>query len=321
MIQEYALDPDLVVDEYLNDKRFFNEAFGPTSIRFLSCFPKRWRQEVIGAIKKSGLNDDVLAKKAILSFVDGLLGRAIKREHSPLIKGEWLEKAEHENGINSFHAILTGSNPNGNDDVVEWREVPGHSKWNDPRVCHPKRTAAKLAAVVKPLLMRSREVIFVDPYFDIVRGDFQPVFEEYFKCVGESLVTTNPRITLVTGLKGVLERGVREPSAENVAAFVDDCNQRLPGMLPQGCECTVAILKERRPGQQLHNRFILTKNVAIKFGIGLGCLADNTQSCDDLDVAVYKPGESPWELYNLQRQPPAFELVRDPFVVTAVESD
>jgi len=258
-----------------------------------------------------------MAKKSILAFVDSLLDKAIKRRQGPLAVGSWLDKAEQEHQSDPFHAILTDSNPNGNADVIEWNAVPDHPKWDDPRACHPKRTAGDLAAAVEPLLMRSREVIFVDPYFDIVVDEFRPVFAEYFKCVGRSLVAENPRITIVTGLKKVWERGVREPSAQNVTDFVDDCHRLLPEMLPQSCECTVAVLKEIPRGKQLHNRFILTKNVAIKYGIGLGCLADNTQSSDDLDVTVYKRGESPWELYNLQRQPRAFEFVREPFVVTA----
>lgn len=318
MIQEYALEPALVATEYLPNSLFFKEAFGPNSIRFLSCFPHQWRQDVIAAIRRSPHGADEIAKKSILAFADSLLEKAIARRHGPLAAGTWLNKAEQEHQVIPFHAILAESNPNRNADVVAWGNVHEHPKWDDPRACHPRRTAVDLATAVEPILMRSREAIFVDPYFDIVKDEYRPAFAGYFDCVGRCIVTNTPRITIVTGLKGVWEKGVREPSPQNVASFVESCNQLLPQMLPRGCECTVAIIKEIHGGQQFHNRFILTKNVAIRFGIGLGCLANNTRSCDDLDITVYQQGESPWEMYNLQRQPPAFTPVIEPFVVTGL---
>lgn len=315
MIQEYALDPELLASEFHKNTRFFKEAFGPNSIRFLSCFPKRWRNDLLGAFKRSALKDDVLAKKAVTAFADKLLEKAIMRNHAPLAPGTWLDKAEHEHGKNEFYAILADSNPNGSRAVIPWSQVPEDPKWNDPRVCHPRRTASELAAAVEPLLMRSPEIIFVDPYFDIVSAEYRAVFTEYLKCIGKSLLSVRPKITIVTGLKKVWEKGVREPNAQNVAEFVDDCNRLLPGMLPPGCECKIAVLKEISGGMQLHNRFILSKSIVIKYGIGLGSLGDKTRACDDLDVAVYDSGEGPWELYNLQRQPPAFDNVIKPFMV------
>ncbi|MGX7950853.1 hypothetical protein [Oleidesulfovibrio alaskensis] len=315
MIQEFALDPDLFVSEYQNNSLFFREAFGPESIRFLSCFPKRWRKDVLTAIRSSPINEDELAKRAILAFADSLLEKAISRKHGPLAAGAWLAKAEQENQTVPFHAILANTNPNRNASVVEWSAVPGHPKWNAPRAYHPSRSAAALASIVEPLLMRAREVIFVDPYFDIAVDEYRLVFEQYLSCIRHSVVTDKPRITIITGLKKVLERGIREPSEQNKTDFEADCRRLLPGMLSPGSECTVAILKAFNGGQQLHNRFILTKNVAIKFGIGLGCAPDRPQACDDLDVTVYPSGQSPWELYNLQRQPPAFETLKQ-FTVT-----
>lgn len=317
MIHEYALDPDLIATKYQANSRFFREAFGPNSIRFLSCFPHRWRQEVAAAIRRSPHDGDEMAKKAILAFADSMLEKAITRRRGTLVAGSWLNKAEHEHQTVPFHAILSESNPNRNEDVIDWDNVPEHPKWDAPRACHPRRTAENLASAVEPLLMRSREIIFVDPYFDIAISEFSPVFAEYFKCLGRSIVTTRPKVTLITGLKKVLVRGIREPSAQNVRDFVEDCNRLLPEMLPQGCECTVAVLEEKPRGKQLHNRFILTKNVAIKYGIGLGCSTNNAQSCDDLDVTVYQNGQSPWEQYNLQRQPAEFENVIEPFIVVA----
>lgn len=317
MIQEYALDPEVLANEFHKDARFFDEAFGSSSIRFISCFPKRWRDEVLAAFRRSPLNDDVLLQKKLTRFVDGAVKKAIKRNHGQLAAGSWLNKAEVEHNREPFHAILTNRNPNNNEKIVELNSIPDHPCWDAPRSCRPRRSISELAAIAEPLLMRSSDIIFVDPYFDIALDKYRAVFSEYFRCIERSIVSTRPRITIITGLKGVWERGVREPDGKNVNDFIDSCSKELPLILPKRCECTIAIIKEIRGGQQFHNRFILTKNVAIKFGIGLDSLSDNTQSYDDIDITVYSKGETLWELYNLQRQPPAFSNVKDPFVVNS----
>jgi len=315
MIQEYALDPEMLANEFPRDTRFFREAFGPNSIRFLSCFPKRWRDDLKGAFKRSEYKDDTVAKKALLAFGDRLLERAIKRNHDLLVGGSWLAKAEHEHSQKPFHAILTKENPNENEAVIPLENVHKHPRWNDQRLLRPKRTASAIASVVEPLIVRAPEVIFVDPYFDIVRDEYRHAFNEYFNCIEKNLVTSKPKVTIITGLKGTWERGVRQPSQENIAAFVDDCRQLLPQMMPENCSVEVAIVKEISGGEELHDRFIITKYTAIKFGKGLGCLADNTDLRVNLTLLPYGKGDSLWELYNLQRQPAAFENLIEPFIV------
>jgi hypothetical protein len=315
MIQEYALDPEMLANEFPGKAHFFREAFGPDSIRFLSRFPKRWMDDLKGAFKRSEHSDDVLTQKAIFEFAKRLQERAIKRHHGQLAAGNWLAKAEHEHSHNPFHAILANENPNGNVAVIPLKNVHEHPKWDAPRECYPMRTATALASIVEPLLIRAPDVIFVDPYFDIRTDEYYPAFREYFRRVGGNIVTSKPKLTIITGLKKVWERGVREPSEENVADFVTDCKELFPRMVPNGCTVTIAVLKEIRGGQQFHNRYVLTKHAAIKFQTGLGCLADNTGSKDDLSLHTYTAGESLWELYNLQRQPPAFENVIEPFII------
>lgn len=315
MIQEYALDPELLATAFHNDARFFKEAFGPNSIRFISCFPKRWREDLLSAFNRSAFKNDVIAKRAVLNFADRLLEKCIKRNHGPLAPGSWLNKAEQENTNSPFYAIIAESNPNGNDSVIQWSDVPDNPRWDAPHASHPRRIVSALAAAVEPLLVRAKEIIFVDPYFDIVVDEYKPMFEAYFNCIARNIVTDKPKVTIITALRRVQERGVREPSRENVCAFKRDCEELLPGMIPSGCTVTIAVLKEIQYGQRLHNRYILTKDVAIQFGASLGCVHGNANSCEDITVYAYGKGEGPWELYNLQRQPSAFENVITPFEI------
>ena len=309
MIQEYALDPEMLANEFPNDARFFREAFGPNSIRFLSCFPKRWKDDLKGAFKRSVFKDDVLAQQAVMAFGHRLLERAVKRNHGNLVAGGWLTKAEHEHSKNPFHAILTKENPNGNEAVIRLEDVHEHPMWNDPRKSRPERNATSIASVVEPLLIRAPEIIFVDPYFDIIKDEYRPAFEAYFDCIGKNLVTSKPRITMITGLKHAWEQGVREPAESDITEFEKECKEILPIMMSPGCIATVAIVKEFRGGEELHDRFILTKHAAIQFGKGLGCSTGRNGSCVNLSLDTYGNGESTWELYNLQRQPAAFDVI------------
>lgn len=317
MIQEYALDPELLANEFPKHNHFFVEAFGKHSIRFISKFPKGWRSDLLAALKKSPFKDDVRAKAAVTVFADRLLEKAIKRNHGTLVSGSWLVKAEKEHLETPFHAILARYNPNENASVIPWSEVSEHPKWEAPRDYHPKRLASCIASLVDPLLIRAKEVIFVDPYFDIVADEYRPIFAEYFRSIQANIVTDKLKITIITALRKVQQKGIREPGSENVESFVQDCHELIPGMISSGCTVTIAILKERIGGQRLHDRFILTKNAGIQFGTSLGCMSNSTDSCENLSIYTYGVGESLWELYNLQRQPAAFEKVREPFTIKA----
>ena len=119
------------------------------------------------------------------------------------------------------------------------------------------RTAAAMAAAIGPLLRASKQIVFVDPHFSPGSDRFIRPLQAWFK---------------------ELEAGGRRPSrleyhtlwdpATNVTAYVSnlgrDCH-----FVPADWRLSIVNWRERRGGEKMHARYIITERAAVRFDVGL----------------------------------------------------
>lgn len=87
----------------------------------------------------------------------------------------WLENAEKEDKRHPFAAILATENPNNNDQILLSDQIdkwPDHL-WDLPNSFIVKRDQHAITKLLSPLLQKSREIAFIDPYFRATRFEFR----------------------------------------------------------------------------------------------------------------------------------------------------
>jgi len=184
MFHEFAVDPALC--DNFKDARYLLERFGYHYGRLIAEFPKDWLSRAYSAfnggdLDKSRLEILLKALKARDAFTRGRSARW--KPGDP-----WLIQAEAEHGLMPFRAIVADGNPRGHADVLDGRNITEEdSRWSVPQDRLVPREAAQLASAAGWLLRQSRQVIFIDPYFDAGKSEKMEPMRAYLQMIAERL--------------------------------------------------------------------------------------------------------------------------------------
>ena len=168
MIHEFAVDP-IAMNNWQNF-RYLNDNFGVEHGRLISRFPGKWTSMVYDAC-----NDNYACGKISTMQLHSIVDR-LKNINHKLVrlnrlydsKKEWFENAEEQHSISRFRAIIYTHNHNGQSYILNASEIDATNPlWNVPRERVIQRKSEKLAACAKMLLCASKEILFVDPHFDL----------------------------------------------------------------------------------------------------------------------------------------------------------
>lgn len=292
MISEFALDPELVAG-WCDSKEWalFREAFGPNTGRLGSSFPsathRKWQQAVIKAFYRTHPTEDKDSgqrrklDEVILHFSQLLVLREVGSQG----QGTWVDKILEEHSARPFHGILSEKPQLA---IPEWitpkaiYEGNQPQCWAPPSNQTPERTPEALAKSVEPLLLRSRDVTFVDPWFKFAvenkpnrRSHHLQSLEAMLSVFWGEKRCVVPREARLVLLAPKADRGIRDPDTRSSNAekklreLVTDCQACLPCCIPVGREMSVTIVRERRESERFHNRYILTELTGVAFGTGL----------------------------------------------------
>ena len=197
MIQEYALEPELVAswhDRLLG--RIFIDQFGFGTGRVVSRYPKKWRKLVWQAYQATfGATAGDMGRKRIEELLAQLTTPEIRRPGCIWIDAHgWLENAEEENARRPFHAVLARDNPRGRAEVMLADDVlAGTSEaWNAPVSIVVDRTAVSMADGVAAMLRCASRVFFVDPHFRASQPKFRNPLAAFLRIVR----TDAPQVTI-----------------------------------------------------------------------------------------------------------------------------
>ena len=154
-----------------------------------------------------------------------------------------------------------------------------------------------MATLIASLLLLSKEIIFIDPYFNPSKRQYKQSFKAFFQLIESRDIEDLPkRIEIHT--KDQLS-----------ADYLKDQCIRL---IPNGLQTTIKIWRQRTNGEALHNRYILTDIGGVIFPHGLdeGEPGEN----DDITLLDKEQYELHWSQYASNA--PAFDLASAPIEIT-----
>lgn len=259
MIHEFALEPEVLATP--ENIRYFLEQFDVHKGRLIADYPKRWVNEVFRVCAPSLSPVQRKAyEERLFSLQSKVLERASKRTYDGNGSKDWLQNAEivQDRNQEPFRAIVASENPRSHgavlvaDDVNE--DIP---LWKVARQIKIDRKASSLTEVVAPLLLISKEILLVDPYFD----PCNPAYRSSLRAMLEPIVRKRATPTRIE-----LHCCVHPRSS---LRFWDDCADDLPAIIPQGLLLTIVRWKTKEGGERFHRRYVLTERGGIYIEGGL----------------------------------------------------
>lgn len=266
MIHEYAIEPDALVSWATNkrDTRYLFENFGLGKTRVMAEFPKfkNWKKQVYIA---AGNSLDDFSKKRLVDLLNCLSENKVARSDCKYDgKYGWLENAEEEYGRHQFTAILASKNTNNrkyillNTDIGDWPE----ELWEIKDKIIVQRQSHAMAEVLSPLLLKSSDIIFIDPYFRANRKDFRDLLHIFLQeAVRYPVFSKKQRVEV--HVSADYEKVLSHD------AFFNECQRELPQLIPAGLSVIFKRWTQKQGNEKLHNRYILTDLGGVSFGAGL----------------------------------------------------
>ena len=267
---------------------FLRDSFNDTG-RVLSQYPRKWRQKVmqqLGAASEKG------RMRLVELLTKCLLPHSIIREKSEYNGGDWLQEAESEDARRHFHGILAETNPREHDRVIPFVDIVAGNdpRWGCTRSCRVTRTAQDMVGAIAPILLRSKRIVLIDPYF-LVELRFCRVLEEIVAVLisGDNVYTVG-EVQVCTALKGRRGRAPKDEERKRLASnFKWECAKRIPSLIPSGFRVNFTVYFEKEQGIDAHDRHILTDIVGVDFGQGLDQRQDeNDQNHVRLNLLDYE---------------------------------
>lgn len=272
MIREYAVDPDAVYRNLDSLQRFFAD-FRAENGRVIVGIPRNWIREQQDKIRELGLSDiarrkcfDDIEKLAKTSVIGGIT--------IPTNIDSWILQARY--AMNKYHInaiISTNNNIAGKEfDYLNLLENQPDN-WIIDQTQSVQRNAQSISQSIATSLSIASIALYVDPYF-------HPTDERY----------RAPLLAMIN-----LLRNGRNPCSKLYIHTTTQADKNRFS-IESGLETHVKPLLQNGfcielwiwPSQQLHDRFILTKNVGYSFGHGL----DENTYRDAINVNINRISES-----------------------------
>lgn len=219
---------------------------------------------------------------------------------------QWIENVRRQYPERPFDAIVTVREQlDIGPCLVVGEFFEDHPSWDVPRGFVVEREAASMARIAAPLVLQSREIVFVDPYFD-------PTCPEWWNPLAAILAEAvrGGRVLRRCELHLKLQKN-RDGVVYDNRTFEELCKAHLAPVIPDGVELTVVRWEQLRGGEKLHPRYILTELGGLYFEAGL----DEGKPGESTDVGILEPVilEKRRENYTLGSR--AFRMAQGPIVV------
>jgi hypothetical protein len=258
MLRRYALDPSVPATSVQTCQQI-TALFGFEQGRLISRFPTDWWQHFLKAVDGHNGFRDVERKRIKLSMERCLKTSAIADAATYDRGSDWIRNAEREHGRRPFAAVLSGQKR----ELANWIVVPDELdidldclKFRTQSLV--PRTPAALAEAVAPLLVCSKEVRFVDPYFDPYATRFQSTLKAFLRVLSDARHQPS-----------CLEYHLLESNRMDNKGFIRGCEANISRLVLPGQVIKFFRWREKTNRQDIHARFILTERSGFNIERGL----------------------------------------------------
>jgi hypothetical protein len=258
-----------------------------------------------------------MARKNLGALVNHLEQGSAKRTGAWKQGRSWIANAIDEHRRRPFHAImvLRYDGPR-SDDVLEVSAEPPDpedKKWAP--ACGPvPRKAKDLIDALAPLLRHARELVLVDPYFDVRKPRYLEPFLGFLEVAQQyRSLSESVEIHVHTSVDGKLEgRWGADAEQHEAHRLVDSVLDAAEGRLVNGTKLHVVIWSMRsRPNSSevdLHNRYLLAETGGVSFHHGFDTPG---RGRDDVEVLRERNWVYWREIYSTRSGTKHFRLVSE----------
>lgn len=269
MLREYAVDPDAIYRNLDTLHRFVTD-FNAENGRVVSAIPRKWLAQQKNLIK--GLQLGPVAKTRVLGKLEKINDVSLINGYTiPAQLVNWIDQALHvKNGAN-LNAIIS-TQVCAQNQIYDYANMFAHepNNWEIDKTISVQRVAADMANAISHSLRLATCVYYVDPYFTPSDNRFVAPLMAFIQKIQQGKTKI---VTIHTTDKNC-----------DRAGFINGLNLIIKPLLPTGF--TLKLFIWQRP--QIHDRYILTKNVGYSFGHGL----DEAEYAAALNVNIDRLGES-----------------------------
>lgn len=316
MIYEYAVEPELVstwTDPH--DCRFCRDSFGMDKGRLISRYSKRWKKRVWDAFSDSRTGGTNLSEKelAVWQSRESRLTALLQQMDESMIKRSgvlwdstmsWIDNICREDNRIPFHAILAKNSLESLTNIITYHDLleRSHSLWDIETSKRIPRKTSDMAKAVCLMLCRGQKIHFIDPHFVPGKKRYLTSFQAFFREIiryRSQPYNIHIEVHLSAGNLG-----------NNF--FIDECKQKIPGIVPEGLIVTFRRWRQRQGGEKLHDRFILTDIGGVKFSVGL----DEGKKGETTDVSLMQLSEYKQIWSQYAGPEPAFDPEDVPLVIS-----
>ena len=294
MIHEYALEPTVL--DNVADLRYFLENFGVHTGRLIADYPKRWERLVF---KIAAQNLKPIERKRFSAKLEQLTHLLLEPNERRSFDGtkSWLENAELvQKSAEPFKAIIARENPRNDTDVLVADDLtPETELWKVPRQTKIPRTVNAIVQAAAPLLQISRQILFVEPYFDPCAAANQNVLRGMLRSAQNR-----------TGEIHRIEIHCTQHSKSGVR-FWEDCESDLPSYIPAEWEIEVFRWQVAEGTDRFHRRYVLTERGGIAFEGGL----DSGRQGQTTDIFLLEESLRKKRWADYQRESNVYQLDAD----------
>lgn len=294
MFYEYALEPDVL--RTWQSVRFFLDAFGPWTGRFLARYPSKWKRMVYEATSSCAPVEKLRIVEKLNQLDDRVFSPARGATYDPT--KPWRTNAIAEHQRMPFRAVVVAEGPSSGEvieaDLVSatnplWRVEPGAAVRRDP---------AAIVRALDLLIRSSSHLVLVDPYFRADQGDKLDALLHLCRAM--------------SGRRVVID--VHACDAQLAYHEFSRVAQRaVPQNLPSGITVTFRSWSERRGGERFHNRYVITDVGGVQFGDGIE--RGDAGQFDRVSLLGSDERLRLWTLFY--GAPPAFDLAGELIIASA----
>jgi len=301
VLEEFAVVPS-VINEW-SDLKIMSLFFGFQNGAVIPTFPRNWmsylKTKAANELKDSD-NDEYNRVTERLNYLkDNCLIRS-GRDYDTQNNKSWIENALTQHKIAPFYKIICNEDTNGSPDVIKFEKLDARL-LSGLRAGKYKRNAETLANNARLLLLASKHIKIVDPYFTYKKG-YKHTLEQI---ISVSDLANRQNIADFT-INTSSIRGKNEINIENERKkFIDMFGQ----IIPEGKSITFNWWNDNLT-KEIHPRYLLTERGGIRYDRGFQEPHDLEEREHKTDISMMTQQETneSWNQYTEELS--HFKIVR-----------